>query len=75
MLIPNNHPGPTQQSFLMRLLALRDERELPESLRLEFTRSLGPALVPFLFGGSVAIVQLEVWKFGFGIVSHSGIPT
>ena len=21
------------------------------------------------------IVQLEVWKFGFGIVSHSGIPT
>jgi len=56
MLIPNNHPGPTQQSFLMRLLALRDERELPESLRLEFTRSLGPALVPFLFGGSVAAI-------------------
>jgi len=21
------------------------------------------------------IVQPEVWKFGFGIVSHSGIPT
>ena len=25
--------------------------------------------------GFKRIVQLEVWKFGFGIVSHSGIPT
>ena len=24
---------------------------------------------------NVRIVQPEVWKFGFGIVSHSGIPT
>ena len=54
MFEPVNHAASTQQSYWLRLFALVDERELPESLRLEFTRSLGPAFVPFLFGGSVA---------------------
>jgi hypothetical protein len=27
------------------------------------------------FEDAVRIVQPEVWKFGFGVISHSGIPT
>lgn len=54
MFEPVNTAAPAQSTSLMRLFAFVDDRDLPATLRLEFTRSLGPAFVPFLFGGSVA---------------------
>ena len=58
----------------------RDDLALLAHARSSFTLSNGTYGSPRMTrelqdNGFAVIVQLEVWKFGFGIVSHSGIPT